>query len=515
MIPVDKRKIIGTIIGVLLFVICMLAATYAYYTWRSANTAVNLTISDVKFEFTTDSSVNATNIGPILDYTNSSYYTDANKGKYLVYTDFTADNQINKTYYMTVSLDIESISSSLQVESFKYALLKYDSANSSYDYDNPVKEGNFSNFVLGKNIIGVDIEVGTKVNARYRFVVYIDGNVYNNSSMMNSSLNSNLELVASYNKVSTASTYVSNLYNDGSSITTVNIGGSSSNPQVKLNATQGIMLDNNGEYRYYGANPNNYVRFNGELWRIISVSDVDNGTGNKQRRMKIIRNGTLGRFSFDSSDSSIKSGMGLNDWVNSDINSELNDIYYNRGIGICFNGRYNATTTCDFSNVGLGTEAKSMISEALYNLGAFYDSNNKFASDYYSAERSNIVYSCSDESCGSVRVSTWVGVVGLMYPSDYLYATDLSVCTSYASAYNDSNCMDNDWILSISDFWNWTITPRSDNSGMAFFIHYDGRVQWTNNAYNAGDINPVVYLNNDVNIVLGTGTSSDPYILSS
>lgn len=154
-----------------------------------------------------------------------------------------------------------------------------------------------------------------------------------------------------------------------------------------------------------------------------------------------------------------------------------------------------------------------MIDKALYNLGAYYN-NNMFANDYYSYERTDRVYSCSDESCGGPRVSTWVGIVGLMYPSDYVYAADLSVCTSYGVAYNDSNCTNNNWMLSISDFWNWTISPTTNGAGYPFFIHYDGRVQQTNNAYNAGDINPVVYLKAEVNIVLGSGTSGDPYILS-
>ena len=70
------------------------------------------------------------------------------------------------------------------------------------------------------------------------------------------------------------SEHIKNLYNDGSTIKDVHIGGDTSKPKVYLNETQSIMLDNNGEYRYYGASPNNYVDFNGELWRIISVSKV-------------------------------------------------------------------------------------------------------------------------------------------------------------------------------------------------------------------------------------------------
>ena len=73
---------------------------------------------------------------------------------------------------------------------------------------------------------------------------------------------------------------IKNLYNDGSTINTVHIGGDESNPEVKLNAAQGILLDNNGDYRYYGANPNNYVTFNDETWRVIGAfHDIDDGTG--------------------------------------------------------------------------------------------------------------------------------------------------------------------------------------------------------------------------------------------
>ena len=53
------------------------------------------------------------------------------------------------------------------------------------------------------------------------------------------------------------------------------------------------------DYRYIGANPNNYVKFNDELWRIIGVFDVDDGTGKIEKRMKIIRNESIGNYSWD------------------------------------------------------------------------------------------------------------------------------------------------------------------------------------------------------------------------
>lgn len=113
----------------------------------------------------------------------------------------------------------------------------------------------------------------------------IDGlATYNDSNDIDNSV-----LIA--NKAKILSGYIKSLYNDGSQINTIHIGADTSNPTVSLNATQGIMLDNNGDYRYYGADPNNYVWYNEELWRIISVGNVkvnENDTVG-ETRVKIVK----------------------------------------------------------------------------------------------------------------------------------------------------------------------------------------------------------------------------------
>ncbi len=52
---------------------------------------------------------------------------------------------------------------------------------------------------------------------------------------------------------------------------------------------EGLKKDNTTDQniRYYGSNPNNYVSFNNELWRIIGVF------GNN---VKLVRSEKLGRF---------------------------------------------------------------------------------------------------------------------------------------------------------------------------------------------------------------------------
>ena len=55
--------------------------------------------------------------------------------------------------------------------------------------------------------------------------------------------------------------------------------------------------DPDGNVRYMGADPNNYVLFNNELWRIIGVFDVASTYGGPtEKRLKIIRNESIGNY---------------------------------------------------------------------------------------------------------------------------------------------------------------------------------------------------------------------------
>ena len=42
----DKRKILGSILGSLMFLVVILALTYAFYIWRGDNTLVTFNIND-------------------------------------------------------------------------------------------------------------------------------------------------------------------------------------------------------------------------------------------------------------------------------------------------------------------------------------------------------------------------------------------------------------------------------------------------------------------------------------
>ena len=240
------------------------------------------------------------------------------------------------------------------------------------------------------------------------------------------------------------------------------------------------------DYRYIGADPNNYVEFNDEVWRIIGVFTVDDGTGKMEQRFKIMRNDSIGDIAWDSNNT--------NDWPNATLNTNLN--------------------SGDYWTNSLSEDAKNMIGDTVWYLGgtANYDSaSNGLASHLYSYERGTTVY--------SGRSTSWTGKVGLMYPSDYGYATSGGTTTDRNSCLNKelyyfnrvSDCYNNDWIFNL--FNQWTITPRTSYSYEVFRLSSAGYLDYiTANNDNSG-VRPVIFLKSSIKIVDGDGSSRNPYIL--
>ena len=279
-------------------------------------------------------------------------------------------------------------------------------------------------------------------------------------------------------------------------------------------------IDNNP--RYIGADPNNYVSFNNELWRIIGVfNNIDDGTGNKETRLKIIRNEPIGIYSWDNKaigTGSSDSQYGSNDWSDSALQQVLNSgAYYNRTSGECPKGGNGATTSCDFSSIGLTETAKAMISNAKWNLGGtanYTSSSNGLTSHWYGYERGTTVY--------SGRPTEWIGQIGLMYPSDYGYATNGGSTTDRASCLakelinwstsSYSDCKNNDWLYSGTG--QWTLTPSTSYSTSVFIMNSIGSVGYDNNTLASNGVSPTLYLSSNVRISGGTGEKSDPFTLT-
>ena len=317
--------------------------------------------------------------------------------------------------------------------------------------------------------------------------------------------------------------YITNKYNNGTKTPVTTAGGE----EITQVVSEGLMQDSFGNIRYYGANPNNYVTFNEEDagWRIIGVFDTEDENGNVSKRIKLIRATSIGNYSWDNKNTSTgaESAYGKNEWTTARVMKLLNpstvyttdsndngngqSLYWNKTSGTCFSGQNNATTSCDFTSTGLTSQAQSQIDKVKYYLGGTSSYQGLYADDYYNFERGTTVY--------SGRQTTWPGYIGIMYPSDYAYATDLSVCTKDGYNYDidKTNCGGKDWLFNSSS--TWLISPYSGNSYFAFYVISSGLVHGNRNVYDSNGVRPVAYLKSSTQIVneTGTGTQSDPYII--
>ena len=301
--------------------------------------------------------------------------------------------------------------------------------------------------------------------------------------------------------------------------------------------------DNN--LRYVGANPCNYVEIDNEIWRIIGfMNNIDDGTGEKESRVKLIRNESIGNYSWDTSEPAVNKGWGVNEWSQADLMKLLNpgyesesvggSLYYNNSSGNCYSNNDNDTKACDFTTTGLKTNLKNLVGNTLWNTGtngtnSYPSAGNGLASHFYSYERSsnNGKICTSGSYCNDTvtRTTTWNGKIGLMYPSDYGYATSGGTSMNRASCLANelnnwdsnsySDCKNNDWLHNSSKF-QWTISPYADSSPNAYYVfdfYNDGDVSF-DSANSAGVVRPSVYLVSSTKILSGEGTLENPYVLS-
>mgnify|MGYP002558983044 CR=1 FL=1 len=277
---------------------------------------------------------------------------------------------------------------------------------------------------------------------------------------------------------------------------------------------EGLKKDNTSDenIRYYGSNPDNYVSFNNELWRIIGVF------GNN---VKLVRKDSLGSLLWDSSASSVNNGRGVNEWSQSDLKNYLNTMYYGGTSVTCYNGKYDQTTTCPTNR--LDETSKSLIDNHIWNTGApndstLYDSttNSYDTVEFYNAERGNETGKiCSSGiACNDTveRTTTWTGYVGLPYITDYAYASSESDCNTKIDNSSTYKCKNNNWMH--KNDWYWTLSPFAipDDAGSVWVVGGDEGVSCNGAAFPLSAF-PTIYLKSNVLIESGNGTSDSPYIL--
>ena len=292
--------------------------------------------------------------------------------------------------------------------------------------------------------------------------------------------------------------------------------------------SEGLIQTNGTELRYQGENPNNYVYFNCtdnlnptrstcEVWRIVGVFDG---------RVKLVRKDSIGYFSWDTNESTINNGSGINEWGKSgtyegaDLMRELNEDYLNSSLSTntnWYNGANNSLGSGNFNkSYVLKESAQELIGNATWYTGGIPHTYNSIVTfivtlaETYAAERGTQGKICtSGISCNDTvtRTYAWTGKVGLIYPSDYGYASGNSNCAtniSYSNSYCDTNWMAN---------YGWTITPAPHSSSAYNVWGADSASVGSKHAISTIGVRPSVYLISDIQIK-GSGTTSDPYVFA-
>ncbi len=327
----------------------------------------------------------------------------------------------------------------------------------------------------------------------------------------------------------------------------------------------GLYVDkyNEGRYVYKGGNTNNFIKFNDELWRIISVE--------KDGTLKIIRVNHLGESMLFNTNDDInedgtycamlyKEGSGCNAWAKTDY---INDGYYSKdGVDFLVEGSVmkdsslNTYLNNDWFN-SLSSEAKKVVSSYDYHFGPV--TYSKFH---------NIIWNWNpDLSLKTIlsdeNTQSWNGNIALPTVSDiFMASSDDEKCgvqTMFNNMYPEESyqypqetkpielynrCENVNWLIpskkySFTDYSYLLLNGRKNiqddlygielygdsGIGSIYAMNYHGIAEisakfseYNNNYlvnwYNTQSyVRPVTHLRSDMEIIKGNGSENNPYEL--
>ena len=255
----------------------------------------------------------------------------------------------------------------------------------------------------------------------------------------------------------------------------------------------GLLYKSDYGVRYKGNNPNNYIWYNKEFYRIIGKTPVCTAvntdgtcnTWNNNGLVKIIRNDSIGGLVYNANETSSST------WVGSTIQKNLNECFLgqknsrnnNDCAAYCYSS-YNSSSKpvakCDYTENGIATSGDyyNMIYDGVYwNIGVT-GSTSTSESTQYTKEKASLT-------------STTLKI-GLMYASDYGYAMN--------------NGSKNNWLITKGN--EWTMTAYSSSNPV--FVYHSSSL-YNLNAYYGYAVRPVLYLKSNVYVISGDGSEGNPY----
>lgn len=217
------------------------------------------------------------------------------------------------------------------------------------------------------------------------------------------------------------------------------------------------------KYIYRGEYVNNYVRFAGKLWRIISIDTTDN-------TIRLLQNDTYSEdVSFDDRyNISADDYYGFNIFEKSRILESLEEIYANKE---------------EFSD-----SEKALIIPKKLCIGS---------------RSKDVISKDGNIECSTLTENKYP--LGLVQVNEFLMASIDNNCNySY-----DNSCKNYNYFSNMSGSY-WSITPASESSYLEYYI---SGVSRSINASEYYGIKLAIYVNGNVRYTKGDGTEQNPYII--
>ena len=265
-----------------------------------------------------------------------------------------------------------------------------------------------------------------------------------------------------------------------------------------------------GRYIYRGSNPNNYITFNGETWRIIA-KETD-GT------YKIIRNDVLANRAFDEANHR-----------STENNSYCTVPYLGCGVYAAVEGTFSSLSGSQSGTVTEDSSIKIYLNEDYYTNNINETAKGQMTSHTFyigaveSLDESGAEVDSIEKNIEGEKMYTWNGNVGLANASDILKASTNPLCTSATISCNGTNECNSNYLLdkgAASSLSYWTINASSSEYGGSSYQVWRGDVGSSVAALSsaAADFGPspaprpVVFLKSSTTLN-GSGTSDDPFTI--
>ena len=199
-----------------------------------------------------------------------------------------------------------------------------------------------------------------------------------------------------------------------------------------------------GRLIYRGQDPDNYITFNGETWRIIA-KEAD-GT------YKIIRNDVLANRVFDEANH------------RSTANNSYCD-YPSRGCGVyaAVSGTFSSPNGSQSGTVTEDSSIKIYLNEDYYVNNINETAKEQMISHSFNIgaverlDQSGVEADSIEKNIAGEKMYTWTGNVGLANVSDILKASTNPLCTSATTSYDDFGACNSNYLLDIKSIITWII----------------------------------------------------------